>query len=166
MTPLISKEEIRSLNYTVNFSPPATSYRPLKHWSKDSGRAIDSRLYQGLRGLIRLLRWPRHPTITKADSHHCPQQNTDGAALFRVQRVFSEKYQPKPKVTYKIMQEYGEKKYGFGMNTAYTAKVKRPLGLTMYDVSNAVEELKQLRKHPPKVKIEAITDALKYFEVI
>ena len=36
----------------------------------------------------------------------------------------------------------------------------------MYDGRNAVEELRQPRKHPPKEKIESITDALKYFEVI
>ena len=36
----------------------------------------------------------------------------------------------------------------------------------MYDASNAVEELKHPRKRPPKEKVEAITDALKYFEVI
>lgn len=36
----------------------------------------------------------------------------------------------------------------------------------MYDAPNAVEELKQSRKHPPKEKVEAIKDALKYFEVI
>ncbi len=36
----------------------------------------------------------------------------------------------------------------------------------MYDAPNAVEELKQPRKHPPKEKVEAIKDALKYFEVI
>ena len=35
----------------------------------------------------------------------------------------------------------------------------------MYDSSNAVEELKHPRKHPPKEKVEAITEALKYFEV-
>ena len=40
------------------------------------------------------------------------------------------------------------------------------MGLTMYDATNAVEELKKPRKHLPKEKIEAITDALKYFEVI
>ena len=66
----------------------------------------------------------------------------------------AKKYQPKPKITYKMIQEYVEKKYGF----------KRSLGLTMYDAPNAVEELKQPRKRPPKEKIEAITDALKYFE--
>lgn len=36
----------------------------------------------------------------------------------------------------------------------------------MYDASNAVEELKQLGKHLMAEKVEAIKDALKYFEVI
>ena len=52
------------------------------------------------------------------------------------------------------------------MHTAYIAEVNRSLGLTMYDAPNAVEELRQLRKRPPKEKVEAITQALKYFEVI
>ena len=51
------------------------------------------------------------------------------------------------------------------MHTAYIAEVKRLLGMTMYDAPNAVEELKQPRKYPPKGKVDAITDALKYFEV-
>ncbi len=76
------------------------------------------------------------------------------------------KYQPKPKVTYKMIQEYVEKKFGFKVHTAYIAEVKRSLGLTMYDAPNAVEELRQPRKRPPKEKREAITDALKYFEII
>ncbi len=78
----------------------------------------------------------------------------------------AKKYQPKPKITYKMIQEYVEKKYGFKVHTAYIAEVKRSLGLTMYGVPNAVEELKYPRKRPPKEKVEAITDALKYFEVI
>jgi len=36
----------------------------------------------------------------------------------------------------------------------------------MYDAPNAVEKLKQPRKHPTKEKVEAIKNALKYFEVI
>lgn len=52
------------------------------------------------------------------------------------------------------------------MHTAYIAEVKRSLGLTMYDAPNAEEKLRQPRKHPPKEKIEAITDALKYFEML
>ncbi len=45
-------------------------------------------------------------------------------------------------------------------------EVKRDLGLPMYDAPNAVEELKQPRKHPTVEKVEAIKDALKHFEVI
>ena len=78
----------------------------------------------------------------------------------------AKKYQSKPKITYKMIQEYVEQKYGFSVHTAYIAEVKRTLGLTMYDAPNAVEELKQSRKHPLKEKVEAIKDALKYFEVI
>ena len=54
----------------------------------------------------------------------------------------TKKYQPKPKITYKMIQEYVEKKYGFKVHTAYIAEVKRLLGLTMYDASNATEGLK------------------------
>ena len=78
----------------------------------------------------------------------------------------AKKYQPKPKITYKMIQEYVERKYGFKVHTAYVAEVKRSLGLTNYDAPNATEELKQPRKYPPKEKAEAITEALKYFEVI
>ena len=78
----------------------------------------------------------------------------------------AKKYQPRPKVTYKMIQEYVEQEYGFKVHMAYIAEVKRTLGLTMYEAPNAVEELKQPRKRPPKEKVEAITEALKYFEVI
>ncbi len=77
----------------------------------------------------------------------------------------AKKYQPKPKITYRMIQEYVDKKYGFKVHTAYIAEVKRVLGLTMYDAPNATEELKQPRKHPPKEKVEAIMEVLKYFEV-
>ena len=78
----------------------------------------------------------------------------------------AKKYQPKPKITYKMIQEYVEKKYGFKVHTAYIAEVKKALGLTMYDAPNTTEELKQPKKHPPKEKAEAIMEALKHFEVI
>lgn len=65
-----------------------------------------------------------------------------------------------------MIQEYVEKKYGFKVHTAYIAEVKRSLGVPMYDVPNAVKELKQSRKHPPKEKVEAIKVALKYFGMI
>ena len=78
----------------------------------------------------------------------------------------AESYKPKERVTYKMIKEYIEAKHGFKVHTAYIAEVKRDLGLPMYDAPNAVEELKQPRKHPTAEKVEAIRDALKHFEVI
>ena len=75
----------------------------------------------------------------------------------------AEEYKPKERVTYKMIKEYIEAKYGFKVHTAYIAEVKRDLGLPMYDAPNAVEELKQPRKHPTAEKVEAIKDALKQF---
>ena len=78
----------------------------------------------------------------------------------------AESYKPKERVTYKMIKEYIEAKYSFKVHTAYIAEVKRDLGLPMYDAPNAVEELKQPRKHPTAEKVDAIKDALKHFEVI
>ena len=78
----------------------------------------------------------------------------------------AEEYKPKERVTYKMIKEYIEAKYGFKVHTAYIAEVMRDLALPMYDAPNAVEELKQPRKHPTAEKVEAIKDALKYFKVI
>ena len=77
----------------------------------------------------------------------------------------AEGYKPKERVTYKMIQDYIEAKYGFKVHTAYIAEVKRDLGLPMYDAPNAVEELKPPRKHPTPVQVDAIKDALKYFEI-
>ena len=76
-----------------------------------------------------------------------------------------EDYRPSERATYKMIQEYIENKYNFKVHTAYIAEVKRNLGLPMYDAPNAVEELKQERKHPTPEKVEAIKDALKHFGV-
>lgn len=78
----------------------------------------------------------------------------------------AKQYQPNPQITYKMIQEYVEQKYVFKVHITYIAEVKRLLGLTMYDAPNVTEELKQPRKRLPKEKVEAITEALKYFEVI
>ncbi len=77
----------------------------------------------------------------------------------------AEAYKPKERVTYKMIKEYIEAKYGFKVHTAYIAEVKRDLGLPMYDAPNAVEELKHPRKHPTAEKVEAIKDALRYFGI-
>ena len=78
----------------------------------------------------------------------------------------AEAYKPKERVTYKMIKEYIEAKYGFKVHTAYIAEVKRDLGLPMYDAPNAMEELKQPRKHPTPEKVEAIKDALTHFGAI
>ena len=41
----------------------------------------------------------------------------------------AETYKPKERVTYKMIKEYIEAKYGFKVHTAYIAEVKRDLGL-------------------------------------
>lgn len=65
-----------------------------------------------------------------------------------------------------MIKEYIDEKYRFKVHTAYIAEVKRGLGLPMYDAPNAVETLKNSRKHPTPIQIDAIKDALTYFEVI
>lgn len=80
---------------------------------------------------------------------------------------YSEDRETKPdRVTYKLIQQYIESKYGFKVHTAYIAEVKRSLGLPMYDAPNAVEKLKHPYKPAPQHKVEAIKDALKHFKVI
>ena len=39
----------------------------------------------------------------------------------------AKKYQPRPKITYKMIQEYVERNYGFKVHAAYIAEVKRSL---------------------------------------
>ena len=75
-------------------------------------------------------------------------------------------YKPKPRTTYKMIKEYIVEKYGFKVHTAYIAEVKRSLGLPMYDAPNVVETLKNPRKHPTLVQVDAIKDALAHFEII
>ncbi|MCM1440816.1 MAG: recombinase family protein, partial [Roseburia sp.] len=77
----------------------------------------------------------------------------------------AEARKPKAKVTYKIIQDYIEKAYGFKVHTAYIAEVKRDLGLPMYDAPNVVEELKRPRTHPTPKMIEAIKATFKHFEI-
>ena len=86
----------------------------------------------------------------KADSYiHIDVEFGEGEGKIPVDSIAkrAEAYKPKEKVTYKMIKEYIEAKYGFKVHTAYIAEVKRNLGLPMYDAPNAVEELKQPRKH-------------------
>ncbi len=82
----------------------------------------------------------------------------------------------KPDSIINVKEEFGEgvgkvplaniAKRAVAVHTAYIAEVKRDLGLLMYDAPNEVEELKQPRKYPTAEKVEAIKDALRYYEVI
>ena len=73
----------------------------------------------------------------------------------------AEAYKPKPRTTYKMIKEYIDEKYSFKVHTAYIAKVKHSLGLPMYDAPNAVETLKNPRKHPTPIQVDAIKNALR-----
>ena len=105
----------------------------------------------------------------KADTHiNVNVEFGEGDGKIPVGKIVekAENQRPSERVTYKTIQEYIESKYGFKVHTSYIAEVKRDLGLPMYDAPNAVEELKNPRKHPTPEKVEAIKDALKYFEII
>ena len=78
----------------------------------------------------------------------------------------AEAYKPKPRTTYKMIQDYIVEKHSFNVHTAYIAEVKRSLGLPMYDAPNAVETLKNPRKQPTPIQVNAIKEALVHFEVI
>ena len=122
----------------------------------------------------KLTRW-RHVETVVLLSHKSPDSHInvkvefgEGEEKVPLDKIAerAKQYQPAPRVTYKMIQEYIEEKYGFKVHTAYIAEVKRNLGLPMYDAPNMVEELKQPRRHPTAEKVEAIKDALKHFGVI
>ena len=103
------------------------------------------------------------------DSHiHVKVEFGEGKGKVPLEKIAerAEKYKPKEKVTYKKIKEYIEDKFGFKVHTAYIAEVKRAYGLPMYEAPNAVEELKQPRKHPTEEKVKAISDALVHFGLI
>ena len=147
---------------------PETLARDLKYLTKHGYEAVECQP-------VDMFPWTVHvETVVllshkKADSYiHIDVEFGEGEGKIPVDSIAkrAEAYKPKEKVTYKMIKEYIEAKYGFKVHTAYIAEVKRDLGLPMYDAPNAVEELKQPRKHPTAEKVEAIKDALKYFGII
>ena len=149
----------------VNFLQPhqrGVQHFSLPEYSENSGKCISITLSTHVETVVLL-------SHKKADSYiHIDVEFGEGEGKIPVDSIAkrAEAYKPKEKVTYKMIKEYIEAKYGFKVHTAYIAEVKRDLGLPMYDAPNAVEELKQPRKHPTAEKVEAIKDALKHFEVI
>lgn len=103
----------------------------------------------------------------KPDSHIEVKINFDNTSLDKSAIAKrAEKRKPKDKPTYKDIQDWVEKNYGFKVHTAYIAEVKRNEGLPMYDAPNAVEELKRPRSHPTAEMVKAIKQALKHFRII
>ena len=92
-------------------------------------------------------------------------KSADDFISVKMEYADDRKIQP-DRITYRLIQEYIEEKYGFKVHTANIAEVKRNLGLPMYDAPNAVEELKRPYKPAPEYKVEAIKDALRHFKVI
>ena len=127
----------------------------------------------GLYDII-LVYWSHVETVVllshkKADTHiNVNVEFGEGEGKIPVGEIAekAENQRPSERVTYKMIQEYIESKYGFKVHTSYIAEVKRDLGLPLYDAPNTVEELKNPRKHPTPEKVKAIKDALKYFEII
>lgn len=106
---------------------------------------------------------------TKPDSHiniKVEFGEDEGQVFLEKISERAEARKPKERVTYQMIKDYIEEKYGFKVHTAYIAEVKRELGFPMHDAPNAVEDLKQSRKHPTAEKVEAIKDALRYFEMV
>lgn len=104
----------------------------------------------------------------KADTHiNVNVEFGEGEGKIPVGKIVeqTEVQRVRERVTYKMIQEYIESKYGFKVHTSYIAEVKRDLGLPMYDAPNTVEELKNPRKHPTPEKVKAIKDALNHFSV-
>ena len=139
-------------------------YRGERHAKGLRSRPLDSGFYTGEWGETVVLLSHKKP-----DGHiNVKVEFGEGEGKVPLDNIAkrAEEYKPKERVTYKMIKEYIEAKYSFKVHTAYIAEVKRDLGLPMYDAPNAVEELKQPRKHPTAEKVEAIKDALKHFEVI
>ena len=147
---------------------PETLGRDLESFKKVKYRAVEA-------WPVDMFGWTNHVETVVLLSHKKPDGHInvkvefgEGEGKVPLDNIAkrAESYKPKERVTYKMIKEYIEAKYGFKVHTAYIAEVKRNLGLPMYDAPNAVEELKQPRKHPTAEKVEAIKDALKHFEVI
>ena len=171
-------DKMSPLSDTTNLAPAmagTTVFTHVKHMVVTAGPSIIiSLIIYAIMGFTVVKGTASMETVVllshkKADSYiHIDVEFGEGEGKIPVDSIAkrAEAYKPKEKVTYKMIKEYIEAKYGFKVHTAYIAEVKRDLGLPMYDAPNAVEELKQPRKHPTPEKVEAIKDALRYFAVI
>jgi tRNA G37 N-methylase Trm5 len=166
----------KAIDKIIDFSPeefvyiscnPVTLVRDLKIF-KDRGYDI-----RRVKCMDMFPRTPHVETVVllshkKADTHiNVNVEFGEGEGKIPVGKIVeqTEVQRVRERVTYKMIQEYIESKYGFKVHTSYIAEVKRDLGLPMYDAPNTVEELKNPRKHPTPEKVKAIKDALNHFSV-
>lgn len=133
---------------------PSTLARDLKHLAANG---------YGIKEVqpVDLFPWTSHVETVVLLSHKKP----DDHICVKMEYVDNREIQP-DRVTYKLIQEYIEEKYGFKVHTAYIAEVKRSLGLPTYPAPNAVEQRKHYYYSAPDYKAEAIKDALKHFNLI
>lgn len=133
---------------------PSTLARDLKHLAANG---------YGIKEVqpVDLFPWTSHVETVVLLSHKKP----DDHICVKMEYVDNREIQP-DRVTYKLIQEYIEEKYGFKVHTAYIAEVKRSLGLPTYPAPNAVEQRKHYYYSVPDYKAEAIKDALKHFNLI
>ena len=149
----------------VNFLQPhqrGWKHFSLPEYSENSGKCISITLSTHVETVVLL-------SHKKPDGHiNVKVEFGEGEGKVPLDNIAkrAEEYKPKERVTYKMIKEYIEAKYGFKVHTAYIAEVKRELGLPMYDAPNAAEGLKQTRKHPTQEKVNAIKDALNYYNLI
>ncbi|HGH7805405.1 TPA: hypothetical protein ACJOAH_002144, partial [Streptococcus agalactiae] len=133
----------------------------------DRSLGVPASRYDSGRKIFENLLNSNQPTITK-HVETCvllSHKSADDFISVKMEYADDRKIQP-DRITYRLIQEYIEEKYGFKVHTANIAEVKRNLGLPMYDAPNAVEELKRPYKPAPEYKVEAIKDALRHFKVI
>lgn len=71
-------------------------------------------------------------------------------------------YVKKNKVTYKMIQDYVMKNFGYKVHTCYIAEVKRKNGIDM----QADRQTRDIKYPCPQEKVIAIEDALKHFKMI
>lgn len=92
----------------------------------------------------------------------------EGEDKFPIDKIAdrAEKYKPKEKITYKMIQTYIKEKFGFKIHTSYIAEVKRNMGIHMQTEVRSEEKLKHRKPHPPGEKVEVIKKALLHFELI
>ena len=77
----------------------------------------------------------------------------------------AESYKSKERVTYKMIKEYIEAKYGFKVHTAYIAEVKRKCGIEVGKNYNLPKNEDSRQPQCPEDKESAIVEALNHFKM-